>query len=85
MPLSPEEQRDMDGVHSAITLATAYLDRDMNTVQAILQMYRHDGVPLITGLAAAFDSLIRSAPGDPHEILQLLRGVALQTEAGGGR
>lgn len=82
MPLTPEEQRDMDGVQSAITLATAWLDRDMNTVQAILQMYRGDGVPLVTGLAAAFDSLLQSVPGDPHEILRLLRSVALQTEAG---
>ncbi|BBX11128.1 hypothetical protein MNVM_02090 [Mycobacterium novum] len=83
--MTPEAQAEIDGIHAALTAATAYHDGNMGALQAILTMHRTDALPLVFGLLGAFDSLLRSVPGEPHEILQILRNVVLRTEAGGGR
>lgn len=82
--MTPEaqRQRDIDGCHAAITATAAYHHGDMNTVRAVMEMHRGDGVPLLLGLLAMLDSLLRSVPGEPDEILAILRNVALQAEAG---
>ncbi|TXI50196.1 hypothetical protein [Mycolicibacter arupensis] len=82
--LTPEEQRDLDGVHGALSLATAYHHGDANTVMAVMKLHQQDAVPLVLGLLGAFDSLLRSVPGEPTEILAILRSVAFQAEAAHG-
>lgn len=79
--LTPDEQRDIDGVHSALTIAEAWHRGDMNTVKAVMQLHQHDASPLVLGVLTAFDSLLRAVPGEPTEIFGILRSVAFQAEA----
>lgn len=81
--MTPDDRRDLDGVHAALTAIEGYHRGDMNTVRAAIALHKDDGTPLLLGVLAAFDSLLRSVPGEPEEILRLLRGVAMDAELGG--
>lgn len=80
--MTTPRQLTIDGVHAALSILEAYHRHDFNTIKAVLEVNRDSGTALVLGLAASFDTLLRSVPGKPSEILEILRTVAYQVEAG---